>query len=659
MPDGLALFIGAAIIAFFSYDRFDRVTHQGGRQLERVVSLLSPNKMRARRVVLRAYVFYALALLIIYLFMCAYAELLPLVGGPALNGEAMGASGIPVAGVDVTSQLTTGFNPSDTPGDQQLSDVAIPEAQGKRLGIDPAVSLTVALIIVGLAPSFPALQRVENWIRLTAHRLAGIPTWVIGASEDLSRNALGILPLDENQMPTDPLLIPQGSWERIMQYQIGAKGKLTAPDEFHHDLEVIFASASWILDRKLKLANSSGRRDFDALENNLRQRIASLIQDLDEKTGYRPGHITPFAVAKDAEGAEDLGGVRKDDDGPIELLRESWDRLAGETADLANDLHILLALYVEHEIITTQEMTPAAKAGQKDIARQRVLARKKLQDFLGSMLADRTASGRLPLSTMTVWFWTMAVVLVVALLWSMLPGRLETALQFGNPGSGYSRATTYILGAFNQYCIPMLVALMIRDGALQSERWNNIWASHWTTGLPQAAVVICVSWAVAALIIIGLGLWQSALDQSWEANSERVWKTLRATFEYNAPSAFRGAILAWIALCLLDWPASNDDDRMTSSFRWATWSAAIMALCGMLTRYAMSLAALARSSRPKLDEIDYGLISYAAILAALIGFVVIFCLAEAIRSARVGSDLRNPTRLRPKASADTAPTAGA
>lgn len=658
MPDGLALFIGAAIIAFFSYDRFDRVTGEGARQLERVVSLLSPNKMRARRVVLRAYVFYALALLMIYFFLCAYAELLPLIGGPALDGNAIGASGIPVVGVETASQLTTGFNSSDILGDQQLSGVADLAAQQKRLGIDPAVSLTVALIIVGLAPSFPALQRVENWIRLTAHRLAGIPTWIIAASEDLSRNALDILPPGEDTMPGDPLLIPQGAWERILQYQIGARGKLTAPNEFRHDLEIIFASASWILERKLKLSNSDGRRNFEALENSLRQRTASLVQNLDEKSGFRPGHTTPSSAAHDADKSEDISGSNIEGEGSIELLRESWERLAGDAANLTNDLHILLALYVEHEIITTEEVNTPTKAGQKDIARQSALALKKLQEFLGSVLTDRSVSGRLPLSTMTVWFWTIAVVLVFALLWSMGPGRLETALQFESSGSGYSRATAYVLGAFNQYCIPILVALMIRDSALQSDRWSNSWTSHWTTGLPQAAIVIGISWAVAALIIIGLGLWQSALDQSWEANSARVWQTLRATFEYNAPSAFRGAILAWIVLCLLDSPAARVDAEKSSSFRWAVCAAAIMALCGALTRYAMSLAALAYSPRTALDQIDHGLILYAAIFAGLIGFAVIFCLSEAIKSAGFGNAVHTAAQRRPKAHAGTAPTVG-
>lgn len=658
MPDGLALFIGAAIIAFFSYDRFDRVTQEGARQLERVVTLLSPNKMRARRVVLRAYIFYALALLMIYFFLCAYAELLPLVGGPNLNADAIGASGIPVVSVETVSQLTTGFNVSEGASGQKLSVEANPVAQPANLGIDPAVSLTVALIIVGLAPSFPALQRVENWIRLTAHRLAGIPTWIIAASEDLSRNALGIVPAQGGTMPNDPLLIPQGAWERIVQYQIAAKGKLTAPDEFRHDIEIIFASASWILDRKLKLANSGGRRDFEALENSLRQRTGALVQNLDEKAGFRPGHTMPFTAVSDMEASEEGETSQKDDESPIELQRESWERLAGDAADLADDLHILLALYVEHEIITTEEADPVEKAGQKATARQSVLARKKLQEFLGTVLTDRTASGRLPLSTMSVWFWTIAVVLIVAFLWSMGPGRLETALQFGAAGNGYSRAVTYVWGVLNQYCIPMLVALMIRDSALQADRWSNIWSSHWTTGFPQSVFVIGVSWIVAALIIIGSGLWQAALAESWAANSARVWQTLQSTFEYNAPSAFRGAALAWIVVSLLDMPAARTDARQASSLRWAIGAAVIMALCGALTRYAMSLAALSYSPREALDQIDYGLITYAAIFAGIIGFAVIFCLSEAIKSAGLGNASRGNSQRRLQVHSDAVPRLG-
>ncbi|TCS60281.1 hypothetical protein EDD52_115101 [Primorskyibacter sedentarius] len=659
MSDGLALFIGAAIIAFFSYDRFDRETHQGGRQLERVVSLLSPNKMRAQRVVLRAYIFYALALLVIYLFMCAYAELLPYFGGPDFGGEAIGAREIPIVGADNASQVTTGFNPAEAPGSQQLSNEASPKEENKRLGVDSTVSLTVALIIVGLAPSFPALQRVEGWIRLTSHRLAGIPTWVIGASEDLSRNTLGIVSSDTNAIPDNQLLIPRGFWERMLQYQIGARGKLTAPDEFRHDLEIIFATATWILNRKLKLANLEAQRAFDPLAESLRQRTASLIQQLDEKSDFRPGHSTPPSVASDPKPEEKADVEQKGNDIPIELQRESWERLAEETADLANDLHILLALYVEHEIITAEQDNPTTNAGPKDITRQRILARKKLQKFLGSMLEDRRVPGRLPLSTMTIWFWTIAVVLSLALLWSMGPGRLETALQlYGNSGNFYSRAITYTLGASNQYCIPILVALMIRDGARQADRWNNICDSHWTRGLPQAIFVIGFSWTVAALIIVGLGLWQSALTLSWEANREVAWTALRAIFEYNAPSAFRGAVLAWLVLYLLDWPTPNDNEESVSSLRWAVWAAIIMALCGALTRFAMSQAALAHNTRTSLDDIDRGLIAYAAIYAGLIGFAVMFCLSEAIRSARVGNPARSSTGRRSKASADAAPQNG-
>jgi hypothetical protein len=44
-----ALLFGAFIVVLFSYERFNRTTYDTGTRLERLVALLSPDKMRARR----------------------------------------------------------------------------------------------------------------------------------------------------------------------------------------------------------------------------------------------------------------------------------------------------------------------------------------------------------------------------------------------------------------------------------------------------------------------------------------------------------------------------------------------------------------------------------------------------------------------------------
>lgn len=640
MPDGLALFVGAAIILFFSYERFNRTTHEGGRRLERVVSLLSPNKLRARRIVLRAYGFYALALIVIYLFMCAYAELLPMIGGPELDVSSMGASDIPVVAL-VETAPTTGFDPDSAETAQQLSGIEAPETEGNRLGIDPSISLTVALIIVGLAPSFPALQSVETWMRVSAHRLAGIPTWIVGLSEDLGRNAMRLHGEEDAVVPADTLLIPKGAWERLVHYRRVADAHLTAPEDFRQNMELLLAARSWVLDRKLKLFNSSEQRSFEPLEEHLDQRIVELLRKLDDKSAFRSSRAgNERTRSTEAEAGIDEGET------PIEMVRESWERLASEASELAQDICILLALYVEHEIIVPETVGAAAGIGQQGIARQRALARQKLQVFLGETLADRMASGGRPLSAIAVWGWTVAVITGVTVLWSLSFGRFETELQFGSANNGYLRLINYVLGAFNQYAIPMLVALSLRDGALRANRWNNVWTVHWTVHLPQTALVILLSWAFSAIIIVGLGLWGAGLDTGWDRTGAEVWRTLRATFEYNAPTAFRGAVLAWLVTCLLDaqpgaWVRDQRQVRdlrapVGSSLGWGLASGVVMALCGGVTRYLTSWAAASNAIPPRLalDAIDRGLVFYATILAALIGFSVMTCLAEALKQHR-------------------------
>ncbi|WP_182446653.1 hypothetical protein [Cereibacter sphaeroides] len=53
------------MVVFVSHDRFNRASYETGRQLERLIDLLTPEKPRARRIILRANFFYALAMLAI------------------------------------------------------------------------------------------------------------------------------------------------------------------------------------------------------------------------------------------------------------------------------------------------------------------------------------------------------------------------------------------------------------------------------------------------------------------------------------------------------------------------------------------------------------------------------------------------------------------
>lgn len=642
MSNLVALLLGAAIVLFYSYERFNRVTYEGGRQLERLVNLLSPDKLRSRRIVMHAYAFYALTLLLIYFFLCAYAKLLPQLGGPDL---AVGASQLPVLPADGSADVSTGFTPGNDnaaiPWTQPLSSAAAPVASRSfDIGIDARVSLTIALIMVGLAPTFPILRSFESWMRSAAHRLAGIPTRVLGAGEDLRRRDLAITPATPNvTIPDNPLLIPRINWQRMDHYiKAAAENRLSEAVDFRRDLELIFAVSAWILDRRLKLANAPVRERFDQLEEELRKRRDQLSLELDDRSAYRSG-AAKGAPAKTGSGAAGPGA--------------SWDRLASDADDLADDLCILLALYVEHEIILTSPTGP-----DEATTHQQTLARKKLEEFLVDLLHPQTAmSYKRSYATMTS-LWVLGVVFFVSLFWSLLPGRFEHELVWDGPGNAYSRTLSFTFYAFNNYCIPMIVTLALRDAAMQSYRWQNMWHAYWTSRLPQAVLLVFISWAVAAVFVVGLTLWKNGFDTNWAASDQSLGVLLRSSFEYNAPTPFRGAVLALIVVILLDaWRARARSlalqPTFLSSVIWAACSAVTMALCGGMTRYLTSRAT--KSAAQSLDAIDRGLIVYSSLFSALVGFFVVFCIAEVLLNQRSGTERARGTKTSSRAAPKPTP----
>ncbi|NRP74952.1 hypothetical protein ILFOPFJJ_05875 [Ensifer psoraleae] len=650
MSNLVALLFGAAIVLFYSYNRFNRVTYEGGRQMERLVDLLSPDKLRARRIVMHAYTFYALILLLIYFFLCAYAELLPLLGGPDL---AVGASKLPVPSAEAPGAVIAGFAPgNDAAIPWTLSSVVGPATvRDFDIGIDASVSLAIALIMVGLAPTFPLLGNFEDWMRGAAHRLAGIPTHVIGASEDLRRRdlklrgkeaAISAPTVDATAVKQQHLLIPLSSWDRLKHYQAAAKEQVNEREDFRLDLELIFAVSAWILDRKLKLANGPVRERFQQLEEELRKRRDQLIVELDDRSGFGLSAAKNIVTAA-GYGTRDANlGERK---------RATWERLASDADNLADDFCFLLALYVEHGIIIA--------SSDEDAAHQQFIAKKKLDAFLGGLLHPHLAAGSHKSHATMASLWALGVVFFVGLFWGVVPGRFEDELVWDAPTSVYSRTLSCIFYAFNNYCIPIIVTLALRDAGMQSRRWHNIRKTHWTKWLPQVVLVLVASWAVATLFVMGLQLWKTGFDTGWAASGKSLGVILQYSFEYNAPTVFRGASLALIVAFLLDaWSAQartlSLNPPLLSSLLWATGSAVVMAVFGGITRYAAAWAAMP-STTQSLTDIHRGLIFYSIVFSALIGFLVVFCITAALLNLHSGSERRPGAKTSRPAAPDPTP----
>lgn len=645
MTNLVALLFGMAVVIFFSYERFNRTTDDVGKQLQRLVSLLSPDKLRSRRVVLNAYGFYAATFVLIYFFLCAYAELLPALGGPDLT---VGASKLP-ASPEVRA-VVAGFTPANSSADfldalwkQPLSSSTRAHSPSADILIDSSTSLAVALLIVGLAPSFPILQKFEIWMRGAAHRLAGIPTRVLQIRDELRTKAFDIGDKPATDSPSDALLIPRGDWARLAWYRAKASREPNSPDEFFSDLKLVFAVSAWVLDGRLRLVNRQDRERFAELEQSLKERKEALVERLDGKTGFSATRASGKQKKEEAPAPEEKQT-------PDESKSFTWDRLSRELSDLAEDMCILLALYTEHEIIIAgvaqslvdeDDLEDRRRPAAKDTSSAQRPAREKLEAFLGEYLAGPVGPARSRSYTMITALWTFFVVIGLAIGWSVFPGARETELRSSAPADAYWRLFDYGSSAVMIYFVPVVVALAIRDGWKQFYLWRNMRLSNWTIVVPQGAFIFIASWAIAAIFFLATAMWQAGVAEGWSANIENPWTTLRSVFAYNAPAPLRGAVLALIIVVLLDtWRSRSKTalSRITvgDSITWGLGTALLLGLVGGLTRWMSVWAGALQASVPRqsLDAIDRGLIAYTAIYSALIAFCVVFSVAEVLRNQR-------------------------
>ncbi|MER2509803.1 MAG: hypothetical protein ABTQ27_13760 [Amaricoccus sp.] len=644
MNEVLALLFGAGIIVLFSYDRFNLATYDGEGRLDRLITLLSPDKLRARGTVLTAYAFYVGMLLVTYLILCAYAEILPVLGGQDLRPE-VGAAELPSAAATPTA--------FDDPAETWAQPLAGPMAPLRSLGIAPSVSLGMALIMVGFAPSFPILKRFDEWMRGLAHRLAGIPTWVIDAGDRLNTDPLF---KESNQFLIAPL-VPKDDRDRVQKLRKVAKlSRLKNDTDFWEDLESIVALSAWILDDKVVLSRSQTR--FARVEKGLHDRVEALFQQID---GIIRGG--GFAPVDSPEAPPEIPLARADPalDSPAAAAAEQQVPGAGTVVaaaqtegepsggaanrsvglprtapivrlvdDLATDLRILVALYVDHRIIDLHE--PSGEENPKTKTNQHGAAKKALWIY-AKAARSKTKGSRDMSSAIAAWLWTVGVSLLLTMMWSLTFARYEVILQLDAGRSAGWRLLNYSFAALNIYGVTLLIALAVRDGYRhQKQGWVDTMAwADWTVWLPQRLFAVAAAAIGGAFFIGGVGLWTFATEQGGN-----FFGSAARTFSYNFPAALRGAILALIVIALIDRcgrSAATDKPAERSSEFWssvcrALFAAVAMAVVGLVTR---SLTAMAAGRVLwEFDEKDSGVVLYAVIQAALVGFWVVFCVSEAM-----------------------------
>jgi len=647
LPDIVALLFGVGIIIVFSYERFNRISYETGKRLDRLVSFLTPDKLRARRQVTYAYFIYTLSLVVLYLILCAYAEvLLPLLKGqlPPSIGASVLPSNIPSATASLNATTvpapTTGYAPMGKSTvefwiDSLKPDVNLGATEEKRsINIDPDVSLGTALIMVGLAPSIKTLVRIDEWLRTFSHSVAGIPTWVIDASDALRSNAKALRFLSDktsdsgNDRP-DEYLISEPERKRVLNIKKKAKPYLGNLDDFILNIEVILVASAWFLDEKLRVSGTGDKNRFEDIENELRRR----------KNDF-------FNAASGAQ-----------------LKHEAWEALATDADALATDFCVLIALYDEQDVIHPYDRRPVATEGQS-------VARERLKDFVEVLYKNKTEPLMQRRGNNLALFWTLGIILCWTAAWAVFfPGAAEYNLSYEVIDSDpYKRLRLYSLNAFNTYCVATIVAFTVRwvrmttvgeDGL---RKWENMrYPSHWTRWVPQALFLLLLSFFISTALNIAVQMWLTELRttdyRAWTMTFEQFVTSIRGRFEYLAPISFRGACLALAVVVLLDarqrlWTdagrSAQDEKKGASSSKqqhsnaqtwrrlsyrnslvWVAIGIAMMLVVTPVTRYLTFLASSQWYKR-SFDMIDAGLMIWATLYSIVLAGLVMFCLSEVL-----------------------------
>lgn len=606
MEDWFAMLIGAIVIVLFSFERFNRANYKQKYQLDELMRLLAPDQLRARSVVTQAYLGYTTLLLFIYFLVCAFSNVFVLLGFDALAGK------------------------NDIGGG--ASTVGSNAGAAETLGIRPEVSLTVALVMVGLAPSVPVLKRFEESARYWAHRLAGIPTHVLNIMNILRHRQIS-LP-ENHDYKRDGLLIDVNDWRRMSRSKKLLAERGMESQSFERDLLVIFAASSWILDNQLKMHRPSERQRFLQLEDRLRLRKKELVGDLDDLTNmHREDDQTMIAnsqnqIEMQQTSPEDfvlrIGGSQK------------WERLFARAGDLAEGFCTLIALYVEQGIIQNTQQDASAENGRTKAqwAQQYAKATRLLNDLTKDTVEQSVARNANTRDATFLFLWMSATIAITTAVWSLSVGRYSYELLRSKFAENWYEPVWFqFVEAIFSFCLPLGVAFTIYALLKNRDRWESTVTTSASKALSQYFAVVALSWLVTMVVVLGVFIWLTALNWGWDVAIADVGFVI----EYEALAKFRGVALSalLIYLCDVTQDRKASEEWLTRSSmpkKWIVIGALLVGAIGFWGRYAQSLISVRESaSRSTMDAIDGGLIVYATLYSAMIGLVTLYIFGLVLR----------------------------
>lgn len=286
-----AFLTGLFFILLFAWDRLNQrleSDHAKSRQT-RFVEMLSPSKLLRSAMYLRGWAVYSALLSIFFFLICSVGE--------------------PVFTVLLRPYFQEiGFHDLDP--------------------ASPIVPLVVSLIITGVLPQFPLLNRLEEHARRLTHRLVGIPDSFNDLTDALFEATLEDSPMDGDAQRRGEKAL------RVAREVLGDRldeERITAALTKIEALEWIGEGQSWP-GRKVTV-------QFKSISDEIRDRVQAVTEDIDDliaravRQGGRRGE------------AQGMGQISPQD---LRALANRWEAVLTRLQCAADDVCAMMAIYAEN-----------------------------------------------------------------------------------------------------------------------------------------------------------------------------------------------------------------------------------------------------------------------------------------------------------------------
>ena len=353
----IAFAFGAGVLWLFARDQFN---HPSWNDDHRLTRILSVPHLRGDRVRKRALFVYLLLLFFVYTAFVFFCGVIVLAAEKGL------VSPEHVGGGDLAKPL-------GMPG--------------------PSVPFAVSLAMVGIAPRFELLTKLEERIRVAAHELMGLPRGLVSSGQTIADADLGLDEIGaENIFPDD--------LERLERHVAAAEkvfGKEAVKVRLlRKRLLKLIAFKVWVLDGVWPTA--ALREPYEVLEADFATDLSACLADLDDIASVSQEGMT--STERDA-------------------LRKRWNDRMNATNELCGEICALLFIYSEKE-------DPSARNRADRVHRS-------IATFFGRATEGESTSPELDIAVKSI----LGAVLVAG-VWGYVGVMLRpwSGLPPGNPGVG-------------------------------------------------------------------------------------------------------------------------------------------------------------------------------------------------------------------------------